>query len=120
MQKQADAARCAAHAAGDKEARLASLHRRDLEALAAVQQQVEALQQQQPELARTQVCRGMLVKNCGWHQRLLPGCSRCRVQLRPQTLPLDTTRFGVGSTEQWATSMAAWPWQGSFMLDGEL
>ena len=62
LQKQVDAARSAAHAAGDKEANMASLHRRDLEALAAVQQQLEVLQQQQPKLASTQVCRGMHVK----------------------------------------------------------
>ena len=65
LQKQADAARSAAHAAGDKEAKMASLHRRDLEALAAVQQQVEVLQQQQPELARAQVCRGVHVQKMG-------------------------------------------------------
>ena len=44
---------------------MASLHRRDLEALAAMQQQVEVLQQQQAELARTQVCRGLHVKKGG-------------------------------------------------------
>ena len=44
---------------------MASLHRRDLEALAAVQQQVEVLQLQQPELARTQVRIGTHVKKGG-------------------------------------------------------